>query len=298
MITVFTPTYNRAYIIKNVYDSLLKQTYKNFEWLVIDDGSIDNTEELINSFIMEKKIKIRYFKKNNGGQHSALNMAIEKAQGELFMIVDSDDFLKPEALERIIFWEQTIVDKEEFAGVSGLKIQPNGQIIGRWRLKSQYIDATNFEREKYFLIGDKAEAYYLNVLKKFYPIPEFEGENDVEKGVLWNRIAYANLKIRWFNEGIYVCEYLEDGMTKNIQENHLKNFKGYTCWKKELIDMQKSTRRIIAQTAPFTEIAKKKGLSVSEMAEVLNRSKIIIVMAKFYLFGHYLKRKLIKILEK
>lgn len=294
-ITVFTPTYNRAYIIKNVYDSLVKQTFRDFEWLVIDDGSTDNTEELIQSFVLEHRLEIHYWKKENGGQHTALNFAIEKAKGKLLMIVDSDDFLTDNALERIVYWENTIKAKEDFAGVSGLKIFPNGSPIGgNWRYKKIYVDATNFEREKKGLMGDKAEAYYTSVLKKYYPIPTFQGENDVEKAVLWNRIANAGLKIRWFGEGIYVCEYLDDGMTKNIQENYLKNYKGFICWKKELIDMQKSYLRVVAQTAAYTGIAKKKGLNTVEMARELDRKHITIVLARMYLFAHNMKKFIMK----
>lgn len=292
-ITVFTPTYNRAYIIRDVYISLVKQTYRNFEWLVIDDGSSDNTEDIIKEFIQENKIEIRYFKKENGGQHTALNKAIELAKGRLFMIVDSDDFLTDNALERIIYWEKTIQGKHGYAGISGLKVYRNGKVIGNsWSSKANYIDATNFERKKFNLLGDKAEVYYLDVLKEFYPIPVYQGENDVEKAVLWNRIANAGLQIRWFNEGIYVCEYLEDGMTRNIQNNHLKNFQGYTCWKKELIDMQPSYFRVVAETSAYVEMAKKKGLSVKEMTVALGRARGTILLAKCYYGLHCIKRKL------
>lgn len=147
-LTVFTPTYNRAYIIKNVYDSLVLQTEKNFEWLVIDDGSSDNTEELIKSLIEEKKIHIRYEKKENGGQHTALNRAIEEARGKMLMIVDSDDYLKPNAVERVLYWENTINDKGKYAGVSGLKIQS-----GRHRYRTEMEFAEHLYRCYKFRTG-------------------------------------------------------------------------------------------------------------------------------------------------
>lgn len=292
-ITVFTPTYNRAYIIKNVYDSLLKQNYNNFEWLVIDDGSSDNTEELISSFMKENKIDIVYIKKENGGQHTALNLAIEKARGRLIMIVDSDDYLTDNALKRVAYWESTIHGKDDFAGVAGLKVNEAGEVIGdKWTIDNRFVDATNFQRKKCNLRGDKAEAYYTSVLKKYGPIPIFEGENDVEKAVLWNRIANDELKIRWFDEGIYICEYLKDGMSMNIEKNHLKNFQGFTCWKKELIDMQKSYIRVVAETSAYIGIAQKKGLSNREMAKALSRSVITIICAKIYAQLHILKGKM------
>ena len=214
MITVFTPTYNRAYIIGKLYESLKRQTFKDFEWLVIDDGSVDNTENLIQGFILENEIEIRYIKKDNGGQHTALNKAIECAKGHLLMIVDSDDYLTDTALERILYWENTIAEKEGYAGISGLRAFPWGDTIGgKWKQKENYVDATNLERKKYRLRGDKAEAYYTNVLRQYYPIPVFAGENDVEKGVLWNRIANGGYKLRWFNKVIYIGEYRTDGLS-------------------------------------------------------------------------------------
>ena len=195
-ITVYTPTYNRANLLQNLYKSLLQQTYRNFEWLIIDDGSTDNTRQVVNGFISQGIIDIRYFYKQNGGQHTALNMGIEKAEGTLLMDVDSDDYLTDNALERIVYWESTIVGRGGYAGVSGLRMYFSGEQIGtKWSGSKEYIDATNLERKDIGLEGDKAEAYYVEVLKKYYPIPVFEGENDVEKGVLWDRIAYAGYKM-------------------------------------------------------------------------------------------------------
>ena len=293
-ITIFTPTYNRAYILKNVYNSLLRQTYRDFEWLVIDDGSTDDTEELIKSLINEKKITIRYFKKENGGQHTALNYAIEKTEAEMLMIVDSDDYLTDNALERVIFWESTIKDKSNYAGVSGLKVYPTGEVIGpEWEHEENHIDATNLERIDKNLYGDKAEVYYTNVLKKFAPIPVFEIENDVEKAVLWNRIAYAGYKIRWFNEGIYVCEYLQDGMTKNIRQNYLRNFRGYTSWMKEQIAMQPTFKRKLSDGAIYIDVAKEKGIDKLDMSKNIGQPLLFVEICCFYNVLRKIKKRIV-----
>ena len=295
LITVFTPTYNRAHLIGRVYDSLKAQTFKNFEWLVIDDGSTDDTEAVICRFMKEGTMEIRYFKKENGGQHTALNRAIELAEGELLMIVDSDDYLKPNALERICYWRSTLGGAEGFAGVSGLKVYEDGRTVGvTWNREENYIDATNFDRKKYNLMGDKAETYFTDVLKAYYPIPVFEGENDVEKAVLWNRIAHAGLKLRWFNEGIYVCEYLDDGMSKNIRNVHLRNFQGFTCWKKELIDMQDNYFGVVRETSAFVNTARAKGCDIQEMARLLERNVVTILLGEAYYQLHVLKGKVLK----
>ena len=109
-ITVFTPTYNRAYIISNLYNSLCRQTFKDFEWLIVDDGSTDNTEELVNKWINDANsgFSIRYFKKENGGKPSAINYGVDCAEGELFFTVDSDDYLTDDALEKIDRWEREL----------------------------------------------------------------------------------------------------------------------------------------------------------------------------------------------
>lgn len=159
MITVFTPTYNRGYIIKQLYDSLILQSYKDFEWLVIDDGSTDDTEELFKSFIAEQKLNIHYLKIENGGKHRAINKGVILAQGKYFFIVDSDDYLHNNALERIYFYTKQIEDDKTFAGVCGLKIYPNGRKVGgEANYKILDTDSISF-REKYRVKGDMAEVF-------------------------------------------------------------------------------------------------------------------------------------------
>ena len=274
-ITVFTPVFNRAYCVRNVYNSLLKQTFHDFEWLVINDGSTDDTDKVINECIAENKITIRYFSKQNGGQHRALNDAIRYAKGQLLMIVDSDDDLNGDALYWIDYYEKTVTSKDHFAGVSGLRCHRDGRVIGLpWPDNSkEYIDITNIQRYKNnTLLGDKAEAYYVDVLKKFSPIPEFENENDVEKGVLWNRIAFAGLKIRWFNKAIYNCEYLEDGMSKNITTHYLKNFNGYSFYIKEFLKYDIGIWRKIKTIIVYCEIARAKKCTIKNISQRLNLS--------------------------
>lgn len=280
-ITVFTPVYNRGYCIKNVYDSLVRQSFKDFEWLVINDGSADNTDEVIKACIDENRIKIRYFVKSNGGQHRALNDAIQKAEGQLLMIVDSDDDLTDDALEWVAFYEKFVSIQNGFAGVSGLRCHRDGRVIGsQWPDKSRdYIDLTNTERyKKKMLLGDKAEAYYTDVLKLFYPIPEFENENDVEKGVLWNRIAKAGFNVRWFNKAIYNCEYLDDGMSKNIYAHYFKNFNGYSFYIKEFLECDIGMSRKIKTAIVYCELARKKQCKIKEISR---RLKISLYFATF-----------------
>lgn len=225
--TVFTPTYNREYILPKLYNSLKKQNIKDFEWIIIDDGSMDGTEELVKEWCSEKlDFPIVYKKVENGGKHRAINKAIQIARGKLFFIVDSDDYLTEDAIEKIKYYESTLQkNKKKYAGVSGFRGYTKQDVIGK-QLKKDYIDALNSERKKYNLLGDKAEAYYTEILKK-YPFPEIDGEKFIPESVVWNRIASDGYQLRWFRDIIYICNYLEDGLTKSTLQLYKKNPKGY-----------------------------------------------------------------------
>lgn len=211
LITVFTPAYNRGYIISKLYESLCRQTFTDFEWLVVDDGSTDDTGTLIGKFIAENKITIRYLRQENGGKHRAINRGVHEAYGELFFIVDSDDHLADNALERVAFHYGNVRNDSSFAGVSGLRAFPSGEKIGgeeNWEV----LDCSSLDfRHKHGAKGDMAEAYRLSVLREF-PFPEIDGEKFCAEGLVWNRIA-RKYKIRYFYEKIYIGEYLPDGLT-------------------------------------------------------------------------------------
>jgi len=234
IISVVTCTFNRAYLLDNLYNSLKKQTFKNFVWIVIDDGSTDNTEELIERFIDQKIIDIVYKKIENGGKHRALNKAIQMCETKLFFIVDSDDQLVNNSLERIIKIENGIKDKDNFCGLAGMRASFNGKLLSNI-MKSDVIDATALESiYRYNLKGDKAEVFYSKVLKK-YRFPEFEGEKFLNEAVLWNKIANDGYKIRWFNEVIYLGNYQNDGLTKHMLSLSIQNYRGRCYYHNEEI---------------------------------------------------------------
>lgn len=230
ILTILTPTFNRGFIIKKLYFSLLNQTNKNFEWIVIDDGSTDNTKELINLWISENILDIKYFYQPNGGKHRALNFGVRKSKGKYIYILDSDDQLVKNSINKIFHWLSSIHGLNNFAGVSGLRGTNSFERIGLFPKGKHYVDATNLERISKKLIGDKAEIYNRDILLK-YRFPEFIGENFLYESVVWNQIALDGYKIRWFNEIIQICNYLSDGLTKtNDITRQIKNFKGYTLY--------------------------------------------------------------------
>lgn len=243
MITVFTATYNRANYLNTLYKSLLNQKYKNFEWLIVDDGSTDGTDELIKKHITEEKINIRYYSQENRGKYKCINKGIDLAKGDLFFIVDSDDFISNDALEKIMLWVQQLKKEDnfkDFIGVAGLKVNynNNNMIVGTTH-KFNYLDATTLEyRYKYKIKGDKAEVFFLSELKKYkFPIID-ESEKFQTEAIIFNKMAQDGKKIRWYNDEIYYCEYLEDGLTMNSYKRRIENWNGYVYYYNQIINCE------------------------------------------------------------
>lgn len=281
MISIITASYNRGYIISKLYESLEKQSIKNFEWIIIDDGSSDNTQELATKWgLQTESFVISYCYQENGGKHRAVNRGVSMAQYDYCFLVDSDDFLIDKAVEYIHEWIGSIDNNHTFAGVAGLKGYINGGQVGgypRNKYFEKYIDATNLERRKFNLGGDKAEVYRTEILKK-YPFPEFEGENFLTEEVVWDAIARDGYKLRWFNENIYLCEYIEDGLTQMGEKKSIDNFNGYTYTIRQRMELHGMLSRQFA-AGQYMSIAKKKGLKLKNSADKLGITVLEIVLA-------------------
>lgn len=221
MITVFTPTYNRAYILPNLYVSLQKQTCKDFEWLIVDDGSTDNTEALVRTWSNEYFFDIRYVRQQNGGKHRAINNGMKLAKGDFVFIVDSDDCLPDDAIKIIVEKVEDIKDKDDIAGIVGFKVLADGKKVNSARFEEDLICNVIDYQYRYHGVGDMAEVYRTSVLKN-YPFPDIEGENFCTESLVWNRIG-RKYKMLFFNKNIYVCEYLDDGLTSNIVKLRHRN---------------------------------------------------------------------------
>lgn len=216
MVTVFTPTYNRAYILENLYNSLCRQISQDFEWLIVDDGSTDNTQELVSSWKNQERVLIRYFRQSNGGKHRAINRGVKEAKGDIFFIVDSDDYLLDDAILKINQAYEKVGKKLSVAGISFMRVAPDGtRIGGNVSFESSAMSITDF-RCKLSIQGDLAETVRLEVIKQ-YPFPEIEGERFCPEAYLWHSID-KNHKMFFINEGIYVTEYLPDGLSAKIKK--------------------------------------------------------------------------------
>lgn len=277
MITIMTPTYNRAYILEQAYLSLKNQTCHDFEWIIIDDGSQDNTEQLVRRWMAQcTEFEIRYCKQPNGGKHRAVNRAVKMARYDWFLILDSDDRLTEHAVETIHTWLLDVADREDFAGVAGLRGSATQAIGGI--PKRVYTDATNLQRAKFGLLGDKAEVYKTAVLRR-YPFPEFEGENFLRESAVWDQIAKDGLMLRWYSEIIYLCEYIADGLTKNTgTETYRKNFNGFTYCTRIFLQTH-SLPASLNKCGHYYHVARSKGLTTREMAQRLEVCRTFLLLS-------------------
>lgn len=226
LITIFTPTFNRGYILSQLFESLKKQTCKDFEWVIIDDGSSDNTSKIVDEFKNDQDLDfyINYIYKENGGKPRAINDGLKVAKGKYFFMVDSDDYLLENAIEKIKKWIVEIDDIENIVGVGAARAFPSMEYIKGVPPKVNddgFVDATNLERKKYNLDADMCEAYKVDIFKK-YPFKVWDNEIFSPEEIVLNEMALDGYKVRWHEDIIYICDYLEDGLTKG-QWNLLKN---------------------------------------------------------------------------
>lgn len=212
-ITVFTPTYNRAHLLQRVYNSLILQNNFDFEWIIVDDGSTDETREVVANFIEEKMIPIVYFKQDNKGKHFAINQGVQLAKGDLFLILDSDDELPKDSIKHILEQYETVKKNSLIGGVSGRRNYADGSIVGN-NIAGSIISNSLEIRFGYQIKGDLVEVFRTIVLKEF-PFPEIENEKFCPEALVWNRIA-QKYSLLFFNSGIYTTEYLPDGLTAKI----------------------------------------------------------------------------------
>ncbi len=235
-ITIFTPTYNRSYCLYKCYESMKRQTCQDFEWLIIDDGSSDGTEELVKTWIKEdNRFSIRYIYKENGGMHTAYNVAYENILTELAMNVDSDDYLTDTAIEDILsFWEKN--KRADVGGIYALDQYQSGEVIGTpfpedlkefkgWGYKRIFYKS-NGKKKRFVNHGDKKFIGVTDIIKQYPPIPVFEGEKYYSLYYKQHLIE-RNYTILIMNKPVCVVEYMADGSSKNMYLQYIRNPKGF-----------------------------------------------------------------------
>ncbi len=230
-ITVYTPTYNRAYTLPHLYNSLLRQSNSNFKWIIVDDGSTDNTNEIVNSWIKEGNLEIQYIYQTNKGRQQATNLAESMVNTELCVCIDSDDYMTDNAINIILDEWDKVKQNDKIAGLIGLDIDKNGEIIGTpFPTNIAYTKFTHFA--KYHIKGDKKFVYRTDVIKKYPQFPYFEGEKMSLQGYLY-RLIDQDYYFALLNIPLCVVEYLPDGMTKNKFSHYKKYPRSFSFYRKE-----------------------------------------------------------------
>lgn len=221
LLTILTPTYNRAGMLPQLYRSLLAQTCDDFEWFIIDDGSADNTQEIVKKWLSNKGIHIRYMYKQNGGKHTALNYAINMIKSELTFIVDSDDILTEDAVETVCRYHRRYKDEENICGYAFLREYPDGKINGKEFVPNERVASyTEARVNSDDTMADKAEVFKTSCLKEF-PFPEYQGERFLGEDIVWVRMARKYMMVH-INKAIYIGNYQDDGLTKNRRIHNIK----------------------------------------------------------------------------
>lgn len=217
LITIFTATYNRASLLTNLYQSLKNQTSHNIEWLIVDDGSTDNTEIIIENIQKNNKnlFPIRYYQKTNGGKHTAINVGIRKAKGDLFFIVDSDDLLTLDAVSTITSnWQK--IHSINICGISYLKgyiHDPNKSLGHMYSKLSSFIGNYIDVRYNRGVSGeDHAEIFRTEYLRQ-YPFTEYPNERFMSEAIVWIRLG-KKWDMFFINKIIYLAEYVHGGLTQ------------------------------------------------------------------------------------
>ncbi len=213
--TVFTPTYNRARTLPRVYESLKAQTFRDFEWLIVDDGSTDSTRQIVEAWQAISDFPIRYVYQENLGKPAACNRGTQEAHGELFLTLDSDDACLPQALERFKFhWDSIPADrKAKFSAVTVLCEDQNGNVIGN-KFPRDVIDSDSIEIQfKYGVRGEKWGFQRTDVLKKF-PFPTVPSAKFIAESIVWLALS-REYKTRFVNEVLRIY-HIDDGAQDHL----------------------------------------------------------------------------------
>lgn len=277
-ITVITPTYNRAGLLKRLYESLKNQTSQDFEWLIVDDGSSDNTEQVIHEFLMEHQITIRYMKRENGGKHRALNMGIATIETELTFIVDSDDYLPTDAVTTVCLYHNKYKGNNNLCGYSFLRCYEDGSVNTAYFKKDEEIASYCDIRINGNIGGDKAEVFFTEILKQ-YPFPEYEGERFLPEDLVWMKMSGPYQMVH-INKCIYISEYLEGGLTKTGRAMKIYSPRGMMERSKVYLDDDKVCLKVqIKMMMLYIIYSKFAGISMGEIYHNTRKKILFLLLA-------------------
>lgn len=243
LLTVFTPAYNRAHTLPRTYESLLRQDCKDFIWLIVDDGSTDNTAKLVDEWQKnDNGFEIKYIYKENGGMHTAHNVAYENINTELNVCIDSDDSMAENAVDLILKKWDKVRDKG-YAGIIGLDADFDGNVIGTG-FKNDLEETTVIGYYTSGGYGDKKLVYRTDIINSYPPYPTFDGEKYVSLAYKY-RLIDQDYKLAVLNKVLCNVEYQPDGSSMNMIHQYYNNPKGFAFWRKVCMKYPISKKRLV-----------------------------------------------------
>ncbi|OFM81823.1 glycosyltransferase family A protein [Weeksella sp. HMSC059D05] len=238
MITIFTPTYNRAHLLPRLFESLVTQKNKNFKWLVVDDGSTDNTKELIDQFSTEADFKITYIFQSNQGKHVAINTALENIDTTYFLTIDSDDKMVENGIN-LIYKKIDLIDEDDtLAAIASPIYVVNHPNLDKYKpLAKDNLIYNSFGSGKGYeknLLGENSYIFKTKIAKQ-YPYPVFEGEKFLKESIVFKRIS-CFYNFLYIKDTVVVAEYQEDGLSSDFIQLLKNNPKGAAISFEELMN--------------------------------------------------------------
>lgn len=275
-ITVLTPAYNRGKLLEKLYESLCAQDCKDFEWLIVDDGSTDDTSERVEQMKQTANFPIFYYKKENGGKHTALNYAYQFIKTPLTFIVDSDDSLTRDAISYVNEIYKRYKNESDLCGFSFLRGKPDGGYLStsgvpQDGMKESYVEC----RINRNIGGDMAEVWYTHCLKE-YLFPEFQGEKFLGEDIVWVRMS-EKYKMRFFNRVIYVSDYLEDGLTNNRRKHNIKSPNGCVARAEAFLDSDSNIKAKIKAALQYQIYGRFAQIDLSKIYQKTNSKGLFIL---------------------
>lgn len=270
MVTIFTPTYNRGDKLRRVYESLIAQTNYDFEWLIIDDGSSDNTETVVKSFD-QSFFQIVYEKKENGGKHTAYNRALELAQGQYFFCVDSDDWLEESAIEKIRNFVRNLDAKFILAyktDISGTQLSDS--------FPENIEKISLFELNGKYHCGGEFSIIFRTDFAREYPFPVFTGEKFVTESVVYDKMALVE-EVFLLRKVVTICEYQEDGLSHNLNCIMKNNPAGYCLYFMQRIDLQRTMMQRIVIAGKYQCFC---WLAGKQRSKYIGTHQFLVTLAK------------------
>lgn len=248
LLTIFTPAFNRANTLPRLYDSLQRQSSKDFEWLIVDDGSKDNTKDIVAEWISEKKIPIRYIHQKNQGMHGAHNTAYKNIYTELNVCIDSDDFMPDNTVPLILeFWKKHGSNK--YAGIIGLDQYLTGGIIGK-PFPVNLKETTLLDYYENGGSGDKKLVYRTEIINEYPEYPIFEGEKYVGLAYKYYLVD-QDYPLLTLNEPLVIVDYQPDGSSFSMFKQYWNNPKGFAFYRKEKMKVLKSPLKIFKENIHY-----------------------------------------------